>query len=99
MRISVPHHTTREEARQIIEKRLDELHAQHGHYASEVEKNWNGDALEVKVKARGFSGTGKVEITDSEVIIDGKLPLMARPFEPRIKSMIESEAAELFGRG
>jgi hypothetical protein len=37
-----------------------------------------------------------VEITDSEVILDGKLPLIAKPFESRIKSTIEHEAATMF---
>ena len=39
---------------------------------------------------------GTVEVTDSEVIIDGKLPLLAKPFEPRIKNQIEREAAAMF---
>jgi hypothetical protein len=38
-----------------------------------------------------------VAITDTEVIIDGKLPLIAKPFEPRIKSTVEREAAAMFG--
>jgi len=46
--------------------------------------------------AKGFKANGTVEITDSEVIIDGKLPLMAKPFEPRIKSTIEREAEAMF---
>ena len=46
--------------------------------------------------AKGFKGSGTVEVTDSEIIIDGKLPLIARPFEPRVKSTIEREAASLF---
>ena len=96
MRIAVPHKTTRENARRIIEQRLAQLEGQYGHYASDVEKNWNGDRLDFGFKAKGFSGKGTVEITDNEVIIDGKLPLIAKPFEPRIKSTIEKEAETMF---
>jgi putative polyhydroxyalkanoate system protein len=96
MRIAVPHHTTRAEAKQKVEQRLADLERQYGHYASDVDKNWEGDRLNFNVKARGMTGAGSVEVTDTEVIIDGKLPLMARPFEPRIKSTIEREAAVMF---
>ena len=96
MRIAVPHRTTKEKARKIIEQRLSQLEKQYGHYASDMEKNWSGDRLDFGFKAKGFSGKGTVEITDSEVIIDGKLPLIAKPFEPRIKSTIEKEAATMF---
>src|ERR1051325_2580509 len=96
MRITVPHHTTKANARQIVEKRLDDLQRQYGDQASDIDKNWNGDTLSFQVKARGLTGKGTVQNTDSEVILDGKLPLLARPFEPRIKAAVEQEAAQLF---
>ena len=97
MKMSVPHHTTREEARRKIEERLSTMERQYGHYATDIDKSWDGDRLTFSVKAKGMSGSGSLEITDSEVIVDGKLPLMARPFESRIKSTIEREAAAMFG--
>ena len=96
MHITVPHHTTREEARRKIEERMTNLEQQYGHYATDIDKSWDGDRLTFSVKARGMSGSGSLEITDSEVIVDGKLPLMARPFESRIKSTIEREAEAMF---
>lgn len=96
MKVIVPHHTTRAEAKRKIEERLGNLETQYGHYATDIDKQWDGDRLTFSVKARGMSGSGSLEITDSEVIVDGKLPLMARPFESRIKSTIEREAAAMF---
>lgn len=96
MRIAVPHHTTREEAKKIVQQRLDDLQRQFGHYASDIDKTWSGDRLDFSVKARGFGGAGTVEITDTDVIIDGKLPLVAKPFEPRIRSTVEREAEQMF---
>lgn len=75
---------------------MTNLERQYGHYATDIDKSWDGDRLTFSVKARGMSGSGSLEITDSEVIVDGKLPLMARPFESRIKSTIEREAAAMF---
>lgn len=97
MHIAVPHHTDRETARRRVEQRLDQLLAQYQHYLSDHEKSWNGDTLHFSGSARGFKANGTVEVTDSEVIIDGKLPLIAKPFEPRIKNTIEREAAAMFG--
>ena len=96
MKVTVPHHTTRADAKRKIEERLGNLERQYGHYATDIDKQWDGDRLTFSVKARGMSGSGSLEITDSEVIVDGKLPLMARPFESRIKSTIERETAAMF---
>jgi len=96
MRIAVPHHTDKANARLKIEGRIHQLLAQFGHYLSDSEHHWEGDTLRFSGSARGFKTNGTVEITDSEVIIDGKLPLIAKPFEPRIRSTIEKEATAMF---
>ena len=96
MRVIVLHNTTKEEARKKIAQRLGQLLGQYGHYLSESQTNWCGDRLDFSGKAKGFSASGSVEITETEVILDGKLPLIARPFEPRIKHTIEHEAETMF---
>ena len=93
MRIAVPHHTTKENAKSIVEKRLADLETQYGSYASDMDKHWTGDVLSFAVKAKGIGGKGTLEVTDSEVIVEGKLPLIAKPFESRIRSAVEREAA------
>ncbi len=96
MQIVIPHHTDRASARRKIEARLEDLLGQHGHYLTDITQHWEGDRLIFSGSAKGFKANGSVEVTDSEVIVDGKLPLIARPFESRIKSTIEHEAAEMF---
>ena len=96
MRISVPHRIDKATARKRIEERLHQMLATYGHYLSEVEHRWEGDRLVFSGKAKGMKANGTVDVTDNEVIIDGKLPLLAKPFEPRIKSTIEKEAATIF---
>jgi len=97
MRIVIPHHTDKAKARITIEARLEELLGQHGHYLSEINQHWEGDRLVFSGTAKGFKANGSVEITDSEVILDGKLPLIAKPFESRIKSTVAREAETMFG--
>jgi len=96
MRIVIPHHTDKADARRKVEARMQDLLAQHGHYLSEINQQWEGDRLVFSGTAKGFKANGSVEITDSEVILDGKLPLIAKPFESRIKSTVEREAAAMF---
>ena len=96
MKVSVPHHTTKENARRIVEQRLADLQRQYGNVAEDLDHSWTGDTLYVAAKARGFHLKGTIEVTDTEVIIDGKLPLMAMPFESRIRSTVEKEAESMF---
>ncbi|HKO57358.1 MAG TPA: polyhydroxyalkanoic acid system family protein [Thermoanaerobaculia bacterium] len=96
MRITLPHHTTKDNARRIVDRKLDELQSQYSSYVNDVDKSWSGDTLVFSIKARGFTGKGTLEVTASEVILDGKLPLLAKPFEPRIKAAVEQEATQLF---
>jgi hypothetical protein len=96
MRIVIPHHTDKANARRIIEARLQDLLGQHGHFLTDINHQWEGDRLVFSGTAKGFKASGSIEITDSEAIIDGKLPLIAKPFESRIKSTIEREAESMF---
>lgn len=96
MRIAVPHNTTRDKARKLIEQKMTALQTQYGHYANDIDHQWQGDTLHFGFKAKGINGKGTVEITDSDVIIDGKLPLIAKPFESRIRSTVEREAEQMF---
>ena len=96
VRIIVPHRTDKETARRKITERIAQLVTQYAHYLSDSEHRWEGDQLSFSGSAKGFKANGTVQVTDSEVIIDGKLPLIARPFESRVKSTIEREAAAMF---
>lgn len=96
MKVTVPHRTDKETAKRKINERIAGLFGQWGHYLSESEHRWEGDRLYFSGAAKGFKANGTVEITDSEIIIDSKLPLIAKPFESRVKSTIEKEAESMF---
>jgi len=97
MHIAVPYNTDRETARRRIDQRLDQLLAQYSQYLTGHDKRWEADTLYFNGSARGFKASGTLTLTDTEIVIDGKLPLIAKPFEPRIKNTIEREAAAIFG--
>ena len=67
-----------------------------GHPSQSASHRASGFGRIWKCAAKGFVASGTLEITEIEIILDGKLPLIARPFEPRIKNTIEREAAAMF---
>lgn len=96
MRIDVPHNTSKEIARTKVESRLNQLLAKFGGQADDMEHSWFGDTLRFKGKAKGMAVEGTVEITDAAVVIDGKLPMLARMFEGKIRHAVEREAESMF---
>lgn len=98
MRIAVEHKTTKALARATVERKILQILSQFGDRAEDVQHEWQGDTLRFRGKARGFTVEGTVEITDADVIIDGKLPLLAKPFESRIRQTVERETEAIFRR-
>jgi len=96
VKIAVPHHTTKQSARARVEQRLGQLLSQFGGHAEDMEHEWFADTLRFKGKAKGLKVEGTVEVTDSEVIIDAKLPLIAMAFEGRIRETVQREADSMF---
>ena len=96
MRIAVPHHTSKDLARRKVDERLGLLLSQFGGHAEEIHREWMGDLMQFKGKVRGMSLEGTVEVTDSEIILDAKLPLVAMMFEGRIRQAVEREADAMF---
>lgn len=98
MKLNVPHHTTRAEAKKKVRNLLSNLAEEHSDVVSDVEESWSKDRLDFGFRARGFKAKGNLEVTDDEIVLEGKLPLLAKPFEPKIKSVIEREAKKIFRR-
>lgn len=96
MKVAVPHHTTPAKAKKIIEQRLRAAEKQYADKADDLDYQWNGYILHIAAKARGFSLKGTLEITETDVIVDGRLPLLAMPFESKIRHAVEKEAESMF---
>jgi len=96
MKVNIPHHTTRNKARKKVDRLLVELTDSMGSIISDLDQYWEDDVLVFSFRAKGLKARGTLEVTEDEIILDGKLPLMAMPFESRIRSAIEREAHSLF---
>lgn len=98
MKLRFPHRTTPGEARGRIESLLDRLETRHAKQILVTDRTWAGNTLHFAFKARGLPAKGTVTIGEEDVVINGDVPLVARPFEGKITRAIEKEAAELFSR-
>ena len=96
MKLRFPHNTTRARARKKLEKLLGDLSRKHGDMVSDLDQEWDDDTLVFSFKAKGMRAKGTLDITDEEIVLNGKLPLLALPFESRIKHQIEQEGRKLF---
>ena len=64
---------------------------QAGDNVSNVEGQWNNNTLHFAFRTRGLNIKGTFLVTDDEIIIDSRLPFMARPFESRVRSAINDQ--------
>ena len=76
---------------QLTDQLLPKFLEQAGDNASNVEGQWNGNVLHFAFRTRGMNIKGTFLVTDDEIIIESRLPFMARPFEGRIRSAINEQ--------
>lgn len=90
MHFKIAHKTTKTEATQRVK---DALEQSRPHLKGEIVVNsekWEGNTFHFDVTLKGKGITGTLDITESDFILDAKLPLMWRMFE----GMIEREIAK-----
>jgi len=91
MQFTIPHHTTKDKAKSKITEALAQARAQAGTQATFNEERWDGDTLYFDVTAQGQRISGTIAVDDTTFDINAKLPLLMRPFEGRIKAMLEQQ--------
>ncbi len=87
---------TADTARGEVERALPGLLQEFGSDVSDISHTWNGNFMNFSFRARGWSIKGKIQVTESEVLIDVNLPILARPFEGRIRSATERKLMQIF---
>lgn len=90
MHFKIAHKTTKTQATQRVKDALEEARP---HMKGEMEVNgekWEGNTFHFDVALKGKNITGTLEITETEFVLNAKLPLMWRIFE----GMIEKEIAK-----
>jgi len=83
-------------AHKKIDSLLSALQKKYAKYIREPDKSWNGskDVMSFSVSIYGFSVKGTVTLEDSVVVLEGGVPLLAKPFQGKIRSAIRSVMEE-----
>ena len=96
MKVAWRHGLTQKQAKALLERFIERALAEHGGRVAEHHQEWQGDTLHFSAKAMGVRVSGTATVTETEVVVDAKLPLLAKPFEGRVRQRIEQELRNLF---
>ena len=91
MEIRRHHNMTMDAAVQLTDQILPRFIEQADDNVSNIQRQWDGNVLRFAFRTRGMNIKGTFLVTDDEIIIESKLPFMARPFEGRVRSAIEQQ--------
>ena len=97
LNMSVPHRLPQEEALRRIQGLLGEVKTQFADKISNLREEWNGSSGSFSFSAMGFSVSGTLTVSPSEVELSGDLPLAAAFFKGKIEVMIRERAEALLG--
>ena len=95
MHIELPHRTNKDSAVARVKKALIDARP---HMAGQViidKEEWNNSMLTFAFTTQGKQITGTVRVTDTDYIVDAKLPLLWRVFEGKIEKMIKEQASAM----
>ncbi len=98
MKVSAEHGSTRQEARETIDREMPLLLQRFGGRVSNVSRAWRGDTLEFSFRAVGSSFEGSLQVTDRCVTVEVGIPLMFRMFQGRIEDEARTWCGQVFGR-
>jgi hypothetical protein len=95
MNVTVPHQLGRADALQRLKSLLSDMKQQYGDKVTDLQENWTDAGGTFSFKAMGFKLSGKLNVTDTEMQLDGDLPWAAKPFQGTVETTIRERAERL----
>jgi hypothetical protein len=95
--VSVPHHTTKEQATEKVKFLLDKIGQKYANQIKDLEQEFEGDKLNFSFKTLGIKVSGEGTVDDENVNIKGNLPLAAMMFKGKIESDLREELKRMMG--
>jgi hypothetical protein len=89
MKIEIPHLHTREKAKIKIENLIQTVKTEYGGQIKSMNENWSDYTDAIELSAIGYSISGTIEVKESLISIDLRIPFMLQPFSKKIRSVIE----------
>jgi putative polyhydroxyalkanoate system protein len=89
MTIQIEHSLSREEAKDRIEQLIGRYQKEYKEELQDLVIDWAGDKAHIRLKARGYSTAGNLDIEDGAVNLDFYVPFMLQIFSKKIRSAIQ----------
>ena len=97
MKIEHKHNKTKDDAYKAIDGFLDKLEEQYKDNIQNPSKKWNSskDIMYFNLNAMGRKISGKIQLYDNLVVLEGKLPLLVKFFQKDLESKIKKELEKI----
>lgn len=97
MRIEYKHNQTKEAIYQKLDRFLAELESQYIDEDQKLTISWNHskDKVNFRFRASFLNTKGNIRLYDNKLILEGKLPLLTKPFERQAISIIKKTLEEI----
>ena len=97
MKIEHKYDGTKEYAYQQIDTLLNSLQEQYGDKITNPSTSWNNsrDNMNFSFGVSGFTLKGNVGIEEGKVVLDGKVPFVARAFQGKVERLIREKLEEI----
>ena len=93
--VTIPHTQPRLEALTRIKGLLAEVGKQYGDQVSDLEENWDHNVGTFSFNILGMSVSGTLTVGDSDVVLDGTIPLAAVLWKKKIIATVTERANKL----
>lgn len=95
MHVQLPNKFGRDNGVARIKAALDQARPKIGGQATIEQEEWRGDTLHFAFATQGQGIAGTFEVTDTEFVLDAKLPFMMRLFEGKIEAAIKEQVSSI----
>jgi len=92
MEVKINHNYSESEALEKMKKFLSKLKEEHQDKVGGIEENWNGNEGDYSCKFNGMKLAGHIKVENGQVVVNGKVPFLLKPFESLIEETIKNEA-------
>jgi len=97
MKIEHKHNKTKDEAYKAIDGLLNELKKQYKEIIQDYSGSWNSskDIMDFSLNVRGLEISGKIQLYDNLIVLEGTLPFLVKIYQSKIESMIKQTLKEI----
>jgi hypothetical protein len=95
LKVSVAHKLSQDEALRRVKAAIADAKKEYAEQVDDLQESWDGYNGTFSATAMGQRVSGSLAVNPSDVIVQGKLPLIALPFKGKFEAMIREQVAAI----